>query len=59
MGSCVNPFIYATTIPAFKEFVKGVFVCESSSKLDDRVNKAMSTRTESTTADGKTEIQLT
>ena len=59
MGSCVNPFVYATTIPAFKEFIKGVFRCESSTKLDDRVNKAMLRRTESANADGKAQTKNT
>ena len=72
MSSCVNPLIYAATIPAFKEFIKGVLFCESSGDLDNRVKNADmpstagSTLAESNTAYkdikvqkyGKAEIEL-
>ena len=30
MSACVNPLIYAATIPAFKELIAGLFKCNTS-----------------------------
>ena len=34
INSCLNPFIYASTIPAFKKVVKGYLVCKSDAKME-------------------------
>ena len=35
MNAFINPLVYATTIPAFKELIKGLFSCKLGSKLED------------------------
>ena len=35
INSCINPFIYAWTIPAFREIVKKTIFCVTSQKRKD------------------------
>ena len=35
MSCCINPLVYAATIPAFKEHVKRLLFCNFSSQLQD------------------------
>ena len=37
MNSCINPLIYASTVPSFKEFIKRVFRRNDSCKTGKRV----------------------
>ena len=35
LNTCINPVIYATTIPEFKELLRAFFKCNLASKLDE------------------------
>ena len=35
INSCLNPFIYASTIPAFKKVVKSYLVCKFDAKMEE------------------------
>ena len=35
MNSCINPIVYASTIPAFKDLVKATFSCKFGNDLND------------------------
>ena len=35
INTCINPVIYATTIPEFKEIIKAFFRCNHASKLEE------------------------
>ena len=35
INTCINPFVYATTIPAFKEIVKSLLRCNLANKMKD------------------------
>ena len=38
VNTCTNPFIYATTIPEFKELSKALFTCNVAKTLDDMMS---------------------
>ena len=35
LNSCINPLVYATTIPAFKELIQALCSCKLRSQLTD------------------------
>ena len=35
INTCINPIIYATTIPEFKEILKAFFRCNRTNKLEE------------------------
>ncbi len=35
LNSCINPIIYAATIPAYKQIVKGLMSCNIERKMND------------------------
>ena len=35
MNSCINPIIYASTIPTYRELVKGFITCNLGKKMSD------------------------
>ena len=39
INTCINPFVYATSIPAFKELIKGLFACNLTRKMNDMKDK--------------------
>ena len=35
LNSCINPVIYASTIPAYKELARGLITCNLKKKMND------------------------
>ena len=52
MNSCINPLVYASTIPDFKDLIRRVLSCNSSDNDEHKSgqeSKSMSDKRENTT----------
>ena len=46
MNSCINPIIYASTIPAYKKLIRGLFSCNRIRRTNAILMKVMTDENE-------------
>ena len=56
LNSCINPIIYASTIPAYKELVRGLFTCNVNKRMSEMEIKEIPSTTFPNTNNTKDEV---